>query len=69
MMNMMNCFGCWNVDGVTVIKITLSKHTQKGTLKNRFIAQIKGLLGISLKVKDFIEKFRQSVQTKGYNCS
>ena len=66
MMNMMNCFGCWNIDGVTVVKITLSKHTQKGSLKNSFIAEVKGLVGIHLKIKAFIESFRARAQSNGY---
>ena len=34
----MDCFGCWNLDGVTAVKIILSKHSQKGKMKDTFIA-------------------------------
>lgn len=46
-MTFINCFGCWNLDGVTAVKISLSKHSQKGKLKESFIAEIKGLVGVN----------------------
>ena len=60
-MTLMNCFGCWNMDGVTAVKISLSKHSQKGKLKECFIAELKGLVGVNAQIASFLEVFNDKI--------
>jgi hypothetical protein len=68
-MNIMNCFGCWNLDGVTAVKISLSKHSQKGRLKDSFVAEIKGLAGMSQQISSFISVFSERINKYGYSTA
>lgn len=63
----MNCFSCWNLDGVTAVKIILSKHSQKGKASNSFIAEVKGLVGISQQITSFLNTFSEKINKYGYS--
>lgn len=63
----MNCFSCWNIDGVTAVKIVLSKHSQKGKANNHFIAEVKGLVGINQQITSFISTFSEKINKYGYS--
>lgn len=64
-MTFMNCFGCWDLDGVTAVKIILSRHSQKGRLKESFIAEIKGLVGVNDQITSFLEVFNEKISKYG----
>jgi hypothetical protein len=57
-MSMINCLTWWHVEGVTAIKLTLSKHSQRGTFKHNCVAEVKGLAGSPLQIKQFLIAFK-----------
>lgn len=64
---MINCFGCLGIEGVTAVKINLSRHSKKGKTKDSFVAEVKGLAGISHHVSSFLEVFAEKVSKHGYS--
>jgi hypothetical protein len=67
--NMINCFGCWNLDGVTAVKISLSRHSQKGKMKDNFVAEVRGLVGINQQITSFLNIFSEKINRYGYSVS
>ena len=53
------------MDGVTAVKISLSKHSQKGKLKESFIAELKGLVGVNAQIASFLEVFNDKISKHG----
>lgn len=43
--NFINCCSWFKTERFTAVKIILSKHTKKGSFKDTFIAEVKGLVG------------------------
>lgn len=66
-MSMINCLSWWHVEGVTAIKLTLSKHTLRGTFKQNCIAEVKGLAGCPSQIKQFLTAFKDKITRKGYS--
>jgi hypothetical protein len=46
-MSLINCFAWYQSDHFTAIKIVMSKQSKKGSMKDCYIADIKGLVGIN----------------------
>jgi len=56
-MAMINCLTWWQLEGVTAVKIMLSKHVKKGELKDSCVAEVKGMVGMNNHIQMFLGKF------------
>jgi len=69
LMSMINCLTWWHVEGVTAIKLTLSRHSQRGTFKQNCVAEVKGLAGNNRQIQQFLKSFNDIINRKGYCLS
>jgi hypothetical protein len=54
LMSMINCLSWWHVEGVTAVKLTLSTQTERDSLKQNCVAEVKGLAGNPLQIQHFL---------------
>ena len=68
-MSLVNCCSWFQSDAFSAIKIILSKQSRKNALKDTYIAEVKGLVGISTELTSFMNSFENKLTKLGVSMN